>query len=188
MNFKRTTNSTENLEDFIDGAETQKDTKKQKRDVFIQVILSRELADKIKKRYPKISLTKWVEQALMTEILHIKDELLSFIYQKAEWHNIGIKKFIKFKMGLTEAPQSNKTNEEEKNRAIGIRTNKNNRQIIQNNAKNLGMSIRAYSEIKIKASYELEDIFTFEELMQFKAEAMNYDLELDEYIAMRIKG
>lgn len=31
MNFKRTTNSTKNLDEFIDGAETQREPKKQKK-------------------------------------------------------------------------------------------------------------------------------------------------------------
>lgn len=186
MNFKRTTNSTENLDEFIDGAETQREPKKQKKDVFIQVRLSRELGDKIRLKYPLMSLTKFIEQSLMTEIPHIKEEILPFIYEQSKWYNMNMYNFVKFKMSLSEAPEP--TFEKENNRIIGLKTNKINKKIIEERAYNLNISRILYSEIKIKATYELKDIFTFDELMQFKAEAMNYDLELDEYIAMRIKG
>lgn len=186
MNFKRTTNSTENLDEFIDGAETQREPKKQKKDVFIQVRLSRELGDKIRLKYPLMSLTKFIEQSLMTEIPHIKEEILLFIYEQSKWYNMNMYNFVKFKMGLSEAPEP--TFEKENNRIIGLKTNKINKKIIEERAYNLNISRILYSEIKIKATYELKDIFTFDELMQFKAEAMNYDLELDEYITMRIKG
>lgn len=190
MDFKRTTNSTANLDEFINGAETQIEPKKRNNKVTINVKLSRELGERIREKYPKISLTKWIEQALIQEIPHIKENVLPFIYQKAEWHNMTIQNFVKFKMGLLDTPQSKTPKDKKENiRYIGIKTqNKENKEAIKRNAENLGLKLSVYSEIKILATYELKDIFTFEELMQFKAEAMNYDLELDEYIAMRIKG
>lgn len=190
MDFKRTTNSTANLDEFINGAETQIEPKKRNNKVTINVKLSRELGERIREKYPKISLTKWIEQALIQEIPHIKENVLPFIYQKAEWYNMTIQNFVKFKMSLLDTPQSKTPKDKKENiRYIGIKTqNKENKEAIKRNAENLGLKLSVYSEIKILATYELKDIFTFEELMQFKAEAMNYDLELDEYIAMRIKG
>lgn len=186
MNFKKTTNSIANLDKFIDGAETQKEPIKQKKDIFIQVRLSRELGDRIRLKYPLMSLTKFIEQSLMTEIPHIKEEILPFIYEQSKWYNMNMYDFVKFKMGLSEAPESDF--KKENNRIIGLRTNKLNKEIIEEKAYNLNISRILYSEIKIKATFELKDIFKFDELMQFKAEAMNYDLEPDEYIAMRIRG
>ncbi|MBK3498156.1 hypothetical protein JJB27_03575 [Campylobacter fetus subsp. venerealis] len=186
MNFKRTTNSTANLEEFIDGADTQREQKKEKKDIYINVKLARELADRIKLKYPVLSLTQFIEQALMEEIPYIKEEILSDIYQQSKWHNMEMEDFVKYKMGLVETPEP--SHEEENVRRIGLKTNKENRKIIKEKASSLHLSVLMYSEIKIKATYQLKDIFTFDELMQFKAEAMNYDLELDEYIAMRIKG
>ncbi|CUU72912.1 Uncharacterised protein [Campylobacter hyointestinalis subsp. hyointestinalis] len=188
MNFKRTTNSTENLDAFIGGADTQKE-KKETNTSFINVKISIELGEKIKQKYPILSVSKFVEQALITDIPHIKEEILPFIYQQAKWHDMKMDDFVKFKMGLTESPQTiepNKVEQKLKNR--GLRINNESKEKITKKAQNIGLKILAYSEIKILATYELKDIFTFEELMQFKAEAMNYDLELDEYIAMRIKG
>lgn len=63
-----------------------------------------------------------------------------------------------------------------------------NKELIRKIADNLGVSMATYSEIKLTATYELKDIFTFDQIMQFRAEAMNFDLELEEYIAMRIRG
>lgn len=189
MNFKRTTNSTQNLEDFIDGAETQKELIKGNDKTTVSVKISKELGEKIRKKYPIINLHSFIKQALIEEIQYIKEETLPFIYQKSKWHNMDMINFVKFKMGLMEAPlTSNLNNEKEKVRYIGIKTNIEEREKIKKNAQNLGLSLGFYSEIKILATYELKNVFTFDELMQFKAEAMNYELELDEYIAMRIKG
>lgn len=132
------------------------------------------------------SLTQFIELALITNIPHIKEEILPFIYQQSKWHNMDMDNFVKFKMGLMESPIPNL--DKKNDRIIGLKTNKINKKIINEKAQNLNISRIKYSEIKIKATYELKDIFTFEELMQFKAEAINYDLELDEYIEMRIKG
>ncbi|HDX6250501.1 TPA: hypothetical protein RQJ16_001890 [Campylobacter fetus subsp. venerealis] len=191
MDFKRTTNSTANLDEFINGAETQNESiKKNETYLYVHAGFSKEIGDRIKQKYSKMSLTKWIEQALIQEIPHIKENVLPFIYQKAEWHNMTIQNFVKFKMGLLDTPQSKTPKDKKENiRYIGIKTqNKENKEAIKRNAENLGLSVRSYSKIKILATYELKDMFTFEELMQFKAEAMNYDLELDEYITMRIKG
>ncbi|PSM51240.1 hypothetical protein CBLAS_1440 [Campylobacter blaseri] len=188
MNFKKTTNSIENLDAFIDGAETQKE-RKEINTSFINVKFSIELGEKIRQKYPILSVSKFIEQSLITDIPHIKEEILPFIYQQAKWYDIEMDDFVKFKMGLTESPQTiepNKTDAALKNR--GLRISNENKEKIIKKAQNIGLKILTYSEIKILATYKLKDIFTFEELMQFKAEAMNYELELDEYIAMRIKG
>ncbi|PPB69067.1 hypothetical protein CDQ78_09460, partial [Campylobacter hyointestinalis subsp. hyointestinalis] len=69
MNFKKTTNSIENLDAFIDGADTQKDTSIDKK-VSVVTKISKELSNKIKLKYPKMPLTKYIEQALMVKIPH----------------------------------------------------------------------------------------------------------------------
>ncbi|AHE94534.1 TPA: hypothetical protein RPW15_001999 [Campylobacter fetus subsp. venerealis] len=188
MNFKKTTNSIENLDAFIDGADTQKDTSIDKK-VSVVTKISKELSNKIKLKYPKMPLTKYIEQALMVKIPHINEDILLTICQQAEWFNTSIADFVRYKMGLMEAPEPNELNKnEEKLENKILYVSNDNKKIIKRNAENIGLSLYRYSEIKIKVTYELKDIFTFEELMQFKAEAINYDLELDEYIAMRIRG
>ena len=187
MNFKRTVNSTANLDEFIAGADSQKDVVSKR--VSVVTKISKELSNKIKIKYPKMPLTKYIEQALMLKIPHINEDILLTIYQQSKWFDTSMTDFVRYKMGLMEAPQPNEPNKSEEkleNKILFVSNeNKNTR---KTNAKSVGLSLYGYSEIKILATYELKDIFTFEELMQFKAEAMNFDLELDEYIAMRIKG
>lgn len=188
MNFKKTTNSIANLDKFIDGAETQKEKMANKKQSVVTKI-SKELSEKIKLKYPKMPLTKYIEQALISEIPHIKEDILPTIYQQSEWFDTSMSGFVKYKMGLMEAPEPNDPNKKEENFTNKILyVIKETKEKIKENAKYIGTSVYNYSKIKILATYELKDIFTFDELMQFKAEAMNYDLELDEYIAMRIRG
>ncbi|MCI6641492.1 MULTISPECIES: hypothetical protein [Campylobacter] len=188
MNFKRTTNSTENLDKFIDGADTQKEKSANTKE-YVVTKITKELSKQIKLKYPKMPLTKYIEQALLIEISHIDESILLTIFQQAEWFDTSITDFVRFKMGLIEAPQPNDPNKEvEKFTNKIILVTKENKEKIKQNAKNIGLSVYQYSMIKILATYELKDIFKFDELMQFKAEAMNYDLELDQYIAMRIRG
>ena len=53
-------------------------------------------------------------------------------------------------------------------------------------AESLKLSILTYSQNN--SNLRVKRHFTFDELMLFNAEANNYDLDLDEYIAMRIMG
>lgn len=190
MEFKKPTNNTEKIDDFINEADEQlnEQTTPKKGRCAVGTKLSKELKVKIKKRFPTYTLNKFIELALTTEISHIKDEVLVTIYDQAKWHNTSMSEFVKFKMGLIESctPSDPKELAHIKNYIIFVSPEKKEK--IQQIADMLDISILTYSNIKILATYELKDIFTFEELMQFKAEAMNYDLELDEYIAMRIKG
>lgn len=190
MDFKKTTNSINNLDEFIDGAEIQKEKKQIKKDnkVSLGTKSSKEIAIKIRKKYSSYSLFKFIEIALTTQIPYIKDEAIVTIYEQAKWHNISMSEFVKFKMGLIEKPHPNEKKEIEHLRNYVIYVDKKKKEKICQIADNLGLSIMAYSEIKIKATYELRNIFKFEEIMQFKKDAKNYELDLDEYIEMKIKG
>ena len=53
MDFKRASNSTDKLEEFIAGADTQKEAPAKKSKVAIGTKFSKELAVKIRKKYPK---------------------------------------------------------------------------------------------------------------------------------------
>ena len=96
--------------------------------------------------------------------------------------------FVRFKMGLIEAPQPNDPKDVQHIKNYIVFVNDSKKEKIRQIAESLEVSILTYSDVKILATYELKDIFTFDELMQFKAEANNYDLDTDEYIAMRIRG
>lgn len=190
MEFKKTSNNTDKIDDFIAKAEQQKEQKipPKKGKTAVGTKLSKELKVKIKKRYPTYTLNKFIELALTTQIPHIKDEILVTIYDQSKWHNTSMSEFVRFKMGLTESPLPHDQKELAHMKNYIIFMSDEKKEKVKKTADSLDISILTYSNIKILATYELKDIFTFNELMQFKAEAMNYDLELDEYIAMRIKG
>ena len=107
MDFKRASNSTDKLEEFITGADTQKEAPAKKSKVAIGTKFSKELAVKIRKKYPTYTLAKFIELALTTPIPHIKDDVLITIYDQAKWFNTSMSEFVRFKMGLIEAPQPN---------------------------------------------------------------------------------
>ena len=188
MDFKRASNSTEKLEEFIAGADTQKEAPAKKGKVAIGTKFSKELAVKIRKKYPTYTLAKFIELALTTPIPHIKDDVLITIYDQAKWFNTSMSEFVRFKMGLIEAPQPNDPKDVQHIKNYIVFVSDSKKEKIRQIAESLEVSILTYSDVKILATYELKDIFTFDELMQFKAEANNYDLDTDEYIAMRIRG
>ncbi|WP_252903510.1 hypothetical protein [Campylobacter hyointestinalis] len=137
MNFKKTTNSIENLDAFIDGADTQKDTSIDKK-VSVVTKISKELSNKIKLKYPKMPLTKYIEQALMVKIPHINEDILLTICQQAEWFNTSIADFVRYKMGLMEAPEPNELNKnEEKLENKILYVSNDNKKIIKRNAENI---------------------------------------------------
>ena len=188
MDFKRTSNSTDKLDEFIAGADSQKEQSTKKGKVSVGTKFSKELGIKIRKKYPTYTLAKFIELALTTPIPYIKDEVLVTIYDQAKWHNTSMSEFVRFKMGLIEAPQPNDAKEKEHQQNYIVFVSEAKKEKIRQIAESLEISILTYSDIKILATYELKDIFTFDELMQFKAEANNFDLDLEEYIAMRKKG
>ena len=188
MDFKRASNSTDKLDEFIAGADTQKEAPAKKSKVAIGTKFSKELAVKIRKKYPTYTLAKFIELALTTPIPHIKDDVLITIYDQAKWFNTSMSEFVRFKMGLIEAPQPNDPKDVQHIKNYIVFVNDSKKEKIRQIAESLEVSILTYSDVKILATYELKDIFTFDELMQFKAEANNYDLDTDEYIAMRIRG
>lgn len=188
MNFKKTTNSIENLDSFINGAETQKELSSKKGKESFGAKFSKELGVKIRKKYTTYTLAKFIENSLVSQIPYIKDEVLVWIFDQAKWYNTSMSEFVKFKMGLIEAPQPNDEKIKERMTNYIIYISHENKELIRKIADNLGVSMATYSEIKLTATYELKDIFTFDQIMQFRAEAMNFDLDLAEYIAMRIKG
>ncbi|CUU87629.1 Uncharacterised protein [Campylobacter hyointestinalis subsp. hyointestinalis] len=188
MKFKRTTNATDKLDEFIAGADSQKEPPQKKGRTAVGTKFSKELGIKIRKKYPTYTLAKFIELALTTPIAHIKDEVLITIYDQAKWHNTSMSEFVRFKMGLSEAPQPKDPKEKEHQKNYIVFVSEAKKEKIRQIAESLEISILTYSDVKILATYELKDIFTFDELMQFKAEANNFDLDLDEYIAMRIRG
>ena len=64
MDFKRASNSTDKLEEFIAGADTQKEAPAKKSKAAIGTKFSKELAVKIRKKYPTYTLAKFIELAL----------------------------------------------------------------------------------------------------------------------------
>lgn len=196
MDFKRANNSTANLDEYaqdIELNEPQKAKYKLARTpksnrVAVGVKFSKELSVNIRKKYPTYTLAKYIEMALTTQVPQIKDEILITIYDKAKWHNTSMSEYVRFKMGLKEAPQPNDPKDKQHIKNYIIFVTEEKKEAIRKKAESLDISVLTYSDVKILATYELKDIFTFDELMMFKAEANNYDLELDEYIAMRIRG
>lgn len=188
MEFKRTTSTTDKLDEFIAGADSQKELPAKKSKEAVGTKFSKELGIKIRKKYPTYTLAKFIELALTTPIPHIKDEVLITIYDQAKWHNTSMSEFVRFKMGLSDAPQPNDPKDVHHTKNYIVFVSEEKKEKIRQIAESLEISILTYSDVKITATFELKDIFTFDELMQFKAEALNYDLDTDEYIAMRIRG
>lgn len=188
MDFKRTNNSTVQIDDFQNAEESKSAKNKPAKDkIGITIKYPRELRVKIRKKNPAYSLNQYLTMALIMPIENIKEEILATIYSQAKWRRTSMSEIVRFKMGLKEAPQPNDPNDIQHIKDHTIFLKQEEKDKIVENAKRLKLSIKAYSEIKIVADYELKDIFTFDELMLFKAEALNFDLDIDEYIAMRIK-
>ena len=64
MDFKRTSNSTDKLDEFIAGADSQKEQSTKKGKLSVGTKFSKELGIKIRKKYPTYTLAKFIELAL----------------------------------------------------------------------------------------------------------------------------
>lgn len=187
MQFKRTDNKTDKLDSFIDGADEQKQKKEHHKGLVpVSVKFAKENKIEISKRYPTYTLTKFIEQSLLNPIEYIKDEILVTIYDRAVWHNTTISDFVRFKMGLIEVPTPIDIRQNKTIKQHLIYTSPEIKEKIQQISKNLRLSVSKYSQIKISATLELKNAFSFEEIIRFKQEAMNYELELEDYIKERL--
>ena len=177
---------------FVENADTQVESKPKKKsqyDAYLQTKMPKQLKLKIKKQIKGVySLAQFIKNSLISDIEHFSNLNILQIYQKSMLEKTTMRSFVRAKLGLDknmERLNALPSDNADVNNLIVI--SKSEKETIEEIARSLGVSCLQYSKIKMIATYELSDIFNFDELMELRAEAKKYELELDDFINLRLK-
>lgn len=168
--------------DFIQKAEPKKKL------IHLQTKMPKQTKLAIQKEIKGVfSLVSFIKNSLLEELKYFSNEDLILIYKKASWQKVSMKDYVKEKLGLIELAQQKDILEDNKDINSLIVVKEEEKKAIEEIAYSLKLSCLQYSKIKLIATYELKDMFSFEEIVKLHQEAKKYNISLKEYISLKLK-
>lgn len=181
MEFKRT-----KIENFIQNNADELNKKEQtKNEAHLQTKMPKDIKLNFKKQIKGVwTMASFIKNALINEIEYFDNREILKIYQKANLAKISMRDFVKLRFDLIKEAKNYK---ESKDELTLIVISPNDKEKIEQIARNLGISCVAYTKIKLIATHELTEIFSFDEIIKLKKEAENFNLNLNEYIKLKVR-
>ena len=109
------------------------------------------------------------------------------VFDKAKAANMGIRDFIAYKLNLKDKTSiKSQAHKIEQKHLVGVYVDIKKRKEANMIADSVNLSIQNYGYLKVLFAMETEDLLSFEEMVKIKKEAEKYQLEVGQYIALRV--